>query len=500
MLTFCGIIISGTSKAAVHTTGTNVSSNGTIYLITDDGQRRPYTSAGAFLSYGFNSWSKVSKASEEDLSLPIGSFIPPRDGKIICSDRGIDKGTCYLMTNGKKAAFVSEKVFKDAGFTFTKALYGDVSFLDSDSDINDSADKHRPGVLINKSGTMYLVTSDGLLGVPSADVLKTWGYSSDDVVQASAGDSLLVQSSVISAREGSKLTPSDNSLTGVSESSVIQGYLDTYPDLPTTTIVDGDDGALVIDLIKKIRSLPGTSFDVVNPYLSSKSISLLSKTPVWKNELESYQVYEPAMNDITSNVQIYQGGTTALYTVNEKQASTDYEDVSNWVCVKENGVWKWDFVGTLKYNFAQSAKKNPGKLFTEGNRVNDLVIEEAKYLAGAAIDNPGTYVYFQVRNTGGTTVKKFRILVKLNDVIVFDDIYSYEIKPGKSLILGAPIDYYWKINGVNKKPGRYSTVIKVGFDQATVDYTPTNNSYTLSQVFDYKNPTSSPVSNLVGGN
>src|SRR5690349_2329769 len=83
-LTFGGIV--SKANAAVHTAGTNVVSQGTIFMITDDGQRRPYTSAGAFLSYGFNSWSTVQQATSEDLALPIGSFIPPRDGKIICSD------------------------------------------------------------------------------------------------------------------------------------------------------------------------------------------------------------------------------------------------------------------------------------------------------------------------------------------------------------------------------------------------------------------------------
>src|SRR6185312_17234132 len=84
--------------AAVHADGTNVSdASGTVYMIVS-GQRRPYTSAGAFLSYGFNSFASVAQASAEDLALPVGSFIPPQDGSIICSDRGSDKGTCYEIS------------------------------------------------------------------------------------------------------------------------------------------------------------------------------------------------------------------------------------------------------------------------------------------------------------------------------------------------------------------------------------------------------------------
>jgi hypothetical protein len=195
--------------AATHSAGTNVSHNGTVYMITDNGQRRPYTSAGAFLSYGFNSWANVSPASAEDLALPEGSFIPPRDGKIVCSDRGSDKGTCYLITNGKRAAFVSAQVFKDLGFSFAKSVSGDVSFLTADSNISTSSEQHRAGVLINKNGTIYLVVSGGLMGIPSMDVLATWGYSTADTVPANNSDNSLAQTSVISARQGAKLSPAE---------------------------------------------------------------------------------------------------------------------------------------------------------------------------------------------------------------------------------------------------------------------------------------------------
>ncbi len=42
------------AHAAAHAAGTNVkSSDGTIWMVMPDGTRRAYTSAGAFLSYGF---------------------------------------------------------------------------------------------------------------------------------------------------------------------------------------------------------------------------------------------------------------------------------------------------------------------------------------------------------------------------------------------------------------------------------------------------------------
>lgn len=188
--------------------GTNISSNGTVYMITPDNQRRPYTSPGAFLSYGFNSWTTVLPASNNDLALPVSSsFIPPRDGKIICSDRGSDKGTCYLITNSQKAAFTSVAVFKALGFSFGNSLNGDVSFLSSTSNINSLSEAHRTGVLVNKNGTVYLVGNSGLLGIPSMDTLNSWGYSLTDVVKANAVDSAQMQTGVMAIHQAGLLSP-----------------------------------------------------------------------------------------------------------------------------------------------------------------------------------------------------------------------------------------------------------------------------------------------------
>jgi hypothetical protein len=109
-----------TAQAAQHALGSNiVTPQGTVYTITKENNQvviRPYTSPGAFLSFGYNTWESISGASAEDMALPVGSFIAPQDGKIICSDRGADKGTCYLITSGKKAGFTSAYVFTQLGY------------------------------------------------------------------------------------------------------------------------------------------------------------------------------------------------------------------------------------------------------------------------------------------------------------------------------------------------------------------------------------------------
>ncbi len=188
-LSFVGL---HTASASQHSFGTNIISSGTVYTVTwENGRttRRPYTSEGAFLSYSFNSWGNVLPASAEDLVLPVGSFIPPRDGTIVCADRGTEKGTCYLITNGTKAGFTSESVFTSLGFKFRNALYGDVSFLPTASNISNPLSAHLPGTVINRNGTLYLVVMNGLFSIPDSGTLMSWGYNSNDVIPANTADS-----------------------------------------------------------------------------------------------------------------------------------------------------------------------------------------------------------------------------------------------------------------------------------------------------------------------
>jgi hypothetical protein len=61
--------------AAAHPEGTNVkNSSGTIYFLDNQWQKRAYTSAGAFLSYGGNSFKNVKSANSDDLALADGPF------------------------------------------------------------------------------------------------------------------------------------------------------------------------------------------------------------------------------------------------------------------------------------------------------------------------------------------------------------------------------------------------------------------------------------------
>lgn len=197
--------------------GVYKTTDGTVWFVTSDMHRRPFTSWGAFQSYGFLSQAQIMEADASVTALPSGDFIAPQDGRIFCATatKGSDvSGECSLITGGMKAAFTSASVFSGQGYSFTRAFYGDSSFLTKTSNIDNASAQHRPGTLINNNGTVQLVVSGGLWGVPSMDVFNSWGWSFADVVSANSADVLLSQTGIIPARMAGQLVPTATSNPG----------------------------------------------------------------------------------------------------------------------------------------------------------------------------------------------------------------------------------------------------------------------------------------------
>lgn len=207
--------------AVAHTVGTNISStDGTVWMIANGASgvcRRAYTSAGAFLSYGFNSWSQVVVANSDDLALPVCSegFIPPQDGSVIFSDRGADKGTGFIVSGGMKYGFPTEAIFKGQGYSYSTAMWADMSWMATGGVVNAADAAHLPGTLINNNGTVQLVGNSGLLGVPDLATFNSWGYSFAKVVPANANDKAKAQTGVMAMRQPGQLSPTSMSTTPV---------------------------------------------------------------------------------------------------------------------------------------------------------------------------------------------------------------------------------------------------------------------------------------------
>src|SRR3989338_1441280 len=72
----------GVAHAAVMAGEVYKTTDGTVWFVTNDSpmQKRPFTSWGAFLSYGFLSAGPIKDATAEVSAVTSGAFVPPQDG------------------------------------------------------------------------------------------------------------------------------------------------------------------------------------------------------------------------------------------------------------------------------------------------------------------------------------------------------------------------------------------------------------------------------------
>lgn len=291
--------------------------DGTVWFITKDMQKRPFTSAGAFMSYGFLSFSQVKDADSSVTALPSGSFIAPQDGRIFCAtaSKGSDvAGECSLVTGGKKAAFTSSSVFTGQGYSFARAYYGDSSFLEKTSNIDNASAQHRAGTLINNNGTVQLVVSGGLWGTPSMDVFNSWGWSFADVVPANSADVLLSQTGVISARMAGELSPSATSTPSNPGDCNLQGAAGTASIAVTTTDVetqvstDDEDVKIAgvrVEAVDSDIALKSMKVSLENTHVGSDSKRLdryASEVTVWAGDVK---VGSADVDDFTKSGNVY---------------------------------------------------------------------------------------------------------------------------------------------------------------------------------------------------
>lgn len=184
-----------------------VSQDGTVYLI-DGLHKQPYTSAAAFLSYSFNSWANVVPMTLSDNALPLVTatpagktqeevfYVAPRNGSLIN-----DHGTIYIITNGLRAGFTSDSVFRGLGYSYANVIDGDTSFMVTLPPINSVNRAHPTGTVINQDGTLFFMTaSGGKYGIPNLDIFNSWGLKLSEVVPANSYDRAIGALSNLSLR------------------------------------------------------------------------------------------------------------------------------------------------------------------------------------------------------------------------------------------------------------------------------------------------------------
>ena len=102
-----------------------LTSDGTVYLVSS-GQRQGFPTLPVFTSYGYQ-LSQIRKASSADLALPTGPVLSYASGSLVLAA----DGTVYLIENGSKRGFTSAAAFLQRGYSFSSVLKDSGNILSS---------------------------------------------------------------------------------------------------------------------------------------------------------------------------------------------------------------------------------------------------------------------------------------------------------------------------------------------------------------------------------
>jgi hypothetical protein len=175
-------IFGGKAQATLHSSGSVVISQGTIYRISENRQTlEGFDTPEKYFSYRYD-FSQAVPATPEDLALPR-SVIPWGDGKLF-----VEQGVGYQVSGGTKHGFASQDAFIGQGFKFSQAKIGTLN-LPIGNNIESASQAHLAGTfVIDTTGTVWYMSDTQRRGVASIDHLSSWGLAFDEVVPANAND------------------------------------------------------------------------------------------------------------------------------------------------------------------------------------------------------------------------------------------------------------------------------------------------------------------------
>lgn len=173
--------------------------NGTIYLL-EGGVRRGFPTPEVLFSHGFG-FADALSATAEDLALPEGGLITFAEGSLVKTSTN---PTVYLISDSKKRPFTSGAVFTGLKYSFANVLVDKTDILNNlmeGEKIDDPTKAHPAGTLVNENGTIYLVTTSGKRGIPSAEIFNSYRFRFEKVVLAKAADKNLPDEELVQKKD-----------------------------------------------------------------------------------------------------------------------------------------------------------------------------------------------------------------------------------------------------------------------------------------------------------
>lgn len=175
--------------ARAHKAGTNVRANDdTLWLITDVGTRRQYSSEAALVSYEFNNIHAVASMNSRDANLPIGDMILPMEGKVYVQTELPTQGYIYMMSGSTRHTFNSIDVYNALiGYSFENIGHADLNLAIEGYVLINVHERHPKGSLIDDGGIVYYTTEFGRIKVTPRG-FRSWNFNRAFVYTPTSGD------------------------------------------------------------------------------------------------------------------------------------------------------------------------------------------------------------------------------------------------------------------------------------------------------------------------
>lgn len=297
---------------------------GAIFLI-QDGQRLGFPSVAILFSHGY-SFQDAVLADEGDLALPEGFPFSYRDGALV-KDHG---QTVYIISDGQKRPFSSAEAFLGLGYSFKNILQENGTSLARilpGPTVDSAGGAHPDGTLVNDNGTVYLIAAQAREGIPSLEVFNWYRYQLKNIVPINDSDRLLPVSGILGI--DNTLTPVSapsppSTPTSIPESTpppvqtgnhapsapLISGVIATFPQTTETfkfssTDADGDALTYSIDwgdgsVLFATAAASGTTFSATHVWVNVGTYQITASVSDGKGGAASSSAQLQVANDAGS--------------------------------------------------------------------------------------------------------------------------------------------------------------------------------------------------------
>jgi hypothetical protein len=130
------------------------------------------------------------------------------------------------------------------------------------------------------------------------------------------------------------------------EAQIVADYMAAAPKLPKHSSYKKAEATAIMLIFEPVDK--SNSFADVATYLSAQSRQMFSQTPELIKELDNSPETITSIKPRLRDIKVYTGGKYAVINMRGKNNVTHKIERQKFIFVKEDGVWKLDFIQTMK--------------------------------------------------------------------------------------------------------------------------------------------------------